>query len=101
MKPYVLHLVAEQELAEAVADYDARRPGLGRRLYDAVDATISRVRTHPLMYAADADGVRIAPVDGFSYSVVYVDFPTYVWIASISHNRRRPGHWASRRPDDV
>jgi hypothetical protein len=36
------------------------------------------------------------PVQGFSYSIMYVLEGDEVFIIAVSHYRRRPGYWRSR-----
>ena len=101
MIPRTTHPVVDQEVTEAFNYYEQVAAGLGQRFLDALEVTVVRIRSFPGLYAADATGYRIAPIDGFPYQVVYVDATSHVWIVSVTHARRRPGHWASRRPGDV
>jgi hypothetical protein len=40
--------------------------------------------------------VRVWPVQGFSYSIVYTLEDDDVFIIAVRHHRRRTGYWRSR-----
>jgi hypothetical protein len=60
---------AEQDIADAVAWYDARSPTLGDRL-DELDATMTRIRDRPMIFRAVHGPVRRVAVHVF---------PSFVW----------------------
>ena len=101
MIPATFHPTAQADYAAAVAGYPAGRSGVRGQFRAAFRAAVRRIRRFPRMYAAEPNGERVCPVDGFPYQLVYHDFGTHVWIACVNHEGRRPGHWAARRPDDA
>jgi hypothetical protein len=36
----------------------------------------------------------------FPYTIHYAVLHDAIWIAAVAHQRRRPGYWAVRRPED-
>ena len=99
MKPIVLHECAEAELREALEYYEGQRAGLGGEFRRDFEAALGRVRENPLAYAIEYDdGVRYGPFRQFPYRLVYVDLSDRVWVAAVSHHRRRPRYWSDRRP---
>ncbi|MGL6096133.1 MAG: type II toxin-antitoxin system RelE/ParE family toxin, partial [Fimbriiglobus sp.] len=79
--------------------YEAIRPGLGIAFRAEVTATLDRVEENPKLYAAESGSLRIAPLRRFPYAVVYEELSERIWVAAVSHYRRRPGYWSGRRPD--
>jgi plasmid stabilization system protein ParE len=89
---------ASEEITEAVRWYEARRPGLGADLYDAVNATIAGIERQPEIGAAEyADRLsRRILVSRFPYHVVYRLKDDEIVILAIAHVKRRPGYWKHR-----
>ena len=87
-------------MSATAAWYERRRPGLGDRFLDGVEATIQRIREAPLAGALIplrrlTISVRRQPVPGFPFIVAYVVEPALVVVA-IAHTSRRPGYWRAR-----
>lgn len=59
------------EVADAVAAYDATRPGLGRAVLDAVERTFWRLRFDSDTATELVAGLRRTAVSGFPYDVVH------------------------------
>jgi plasmid stabilization system protein ParE len=89
---------AADELREAVGWYEARRPGLGRELFDAVADALEVIENHPeIGESASADGrTRRVLVPRFPYQVVYRLRPEEIVIVAVAHLKRRPGYWKTR-----
>ena len=89
---------AADELLEAVRWYEARRPALGRELFDAVANTLELIANHPEI--GDSTSVdhntRRALVPRFPYQVVYRLRPEETVIVAVAHLKRRPGYWKTR-----
>ena len=84
-----------EELAEAMAHYDAERPGLGDRLLGAVEATFRDIVAAPEIGAPwELDRtVRRQLVRRFPYVVFYRSSDELVIVLAIAHAKRRPGYW--------
>lgn len=98
MKPLLLSEPASLELAAAVRWYEERRPGWGRRLFDAVTHALDVIEAHPEIGAPrrGRQSVRKLAVRGFPYVVVYRDREHDVYVVAVAHTRRRPGYWRNR-----
>jgi toxin ParE1/3/4 len=91
-----LHEEAKAELVEAAAYLESQRRGYGERFLAAFESARQFVINHPRSGRAEPFDVRAWPVEGFSYSIVYVLEGDDVFIIAVRHHRRRPGYWRSR-----
>jgi hypothetical protein len=89
-------LAAVEELQEAIDWYSQRDPAAGQRLRIAVREKIAAIRTHPLLHAADADGVRLALANPFPFHVCYRVKGTVVEFLAIAHAHRQEDYWRER-----
>ena len=90
--------LASEEFTDAVRWYEARRPGLGGELYDAVRATIEGIERQPEIGTTayvDPKSRRML-VARFPYHVVYRLEDDEIVILAIAHMKRRPGFWKHR-----
>jgi toxin ParE1/3/4 len=89
---------ASLELAEAVRWHEARRPGWGSRLFDAVAGTFAIIESFPEIGSSRRGQLlsRQLKVRGFPYVVAYRIRPTDVYIVAVAHTSRRPGYWKHR-----
>src|ERR1019366_7853021 len=94
-------LIASAELEDAAVWYEGRRPGLGVKFLEAVDAT----RDHSARWPQAAQQVpgdsadipaRKAPVKGFPYHIAYLEMPDTIRVLAFAHDSREPGYWHSR-----
>ena len=97
--------LAEDELDDAAAWYEAKQPGLGLSLLNLFDETVERVRSGQLPGSAvpnvSVHGARRVLLKRFPYSIVFYDFEDELVIMAFAHTRRRPGYWRSRNPDEA
>jgi toxin ParE1/3/4 len=87
---------AEIELLKEVTYYSKAATGAGLRFQAAVEAAVSRVRTHPLGGAPSFKETRSVLVRGFPFSVVYRPGQDRLVVVAIAPHRKRPNYWASR-----
>lgn len=98
----------QREHPEAVAEFDAavewyeeREVGLGLTLIDRAAAARRSISDWPEA-AAPFPGwrrsplVRMEPIRGFPYRIVYAVRGGEVIIIAYAHERQRPGYWKSR-----
>ena len=89
---------AADELVEAVAWYEERRPGLGAAFFSAVDAGMARVCEDPVL-APRWPGMpryRRWVLRQFPYVLVYELRLEEIEFVAIAHAKRRPGYWLQR-----
>ena len=98
MKPLQVGEPASQELAAAVRWYEARRPGWGARLFDAVSRAFDLIERYPEIGSLrrSRPAVRQLAVRGFPYLVVYRTRADDSYVVAIAHRSRRPGYWKDR-----
>ncbi len=101
MKPARFHDEVVAEVADAADYYEARQAGLGRRYRAAVEAAVQAIQKCPTVYSpVPGTRARKCLVKGFPYTVYFIEFDTYIWVAAVSHQKRQQDYWLSRSPDD-
>jgi len=71
VRTVVLDPAARDELAEAVANYDAQRAGLGDEFLHEVKRTVTRIRDFPEAWPTMSRRSRRCRVTRFPYGLVY------------------------------
>ncbi|HEX4956414.1 MAG TPA: type II toxin-antitoxin system RelE/ParE family toxin [Thermoanaerobaculia bacterium] len=100
MLPYQFHPLAEVELDEAVAYYEAIQPGKGLELARQIGAALEQVRAFPESAPITRGTVRsivVQPSGRWSYTVHYRVKPTGLRILAVAHQKRQPFYWLARR----
>jgi plasmid stabilization system protein ParE len=87
---------AEEELREAVLWYEAKEPGLGRRLRDDVAHVVSRIAEDPMLWSEREGGYRRVNCPVFPYFVAYLIRGQKIIIVAVGHGHRKPEYWKSR-----
>lgn len=87
---------AEAEFLEAVAVYEAARPGLGGEFLAEVERAARRIAFFPLHGSPYLAGTRRIVLRRFPYNVVYWPDPDDLLVVAVAHQHRRPGYWDSR-----
>src|SRR5690242_1389596 len=91
---------AAEEMTEAAAYDEDRRPGMGYRFLGRVQLAVARAEAFPWSghaWSARHPDVRKLATKGFPYHVVHVTEPVLTVIA-VAHAKRRPGYWMDRLP---
>ncbi len=88
---------AEREMLEAERWFEERRPDLGRRFRDSVDATIERIRQFPLASPKVHGDKRRAMIAHFPYALYFTLIDDHIVVAGVVHGHRDPAVWKSRR----
>jgi plasmid stabilization system protein ParE len=91
-------LEAEEDIAEAYAWYEGRRPGLGEEFLSCVDACIETIRRTPQMNARVHENYRRGLVRRFPYAVFYECTGETVTVYGVFHTSRDPRRWRQRLP---
>lgn len=90
--------LAEFELGEAIAFYERRSPGLGRRFFKEFSAAIDRIRFMPEAWPLVGEITRKIIMKGYPYSIFYqleqsVD---ELVVTAVAHHRRNPTGFEDR-----
>ena len=89
---------AEDDIADAYAWYESRRPGLGEDSLSCVDACMEAILRTPRMYALAHENYRRGLVRRFPYAVFYEYTGDTVTVYCIFHTSRDPQKWRQRLP---
>lgn len=87
------------EIVEAVAWYEEREEGVGRRFSLAVDAAFAALPTHrlkPLRDFAGVGAVFVGVGGPWPYRLIVIERGTSLWVVALAHARRQPGYWIPR-----
>ena len=96
MKVLRLDSAARAELLHEVKYYEVAKRGLGRRFYESVQEGFTRVRMHPKSGSPFEAGTRQVRVNGFPFSLIYMEEEKGIVIFAVSHDKRAPGYWLDR-----
>lgn len=95
------HKLAVLELEEAIAHYESRRKGFGLDLLQSVNAALERVVLFPKSCQIHpGTAFRKLVIRRFPYSVIYLEEAESIWVVAFAHQRRKPGYWLDRLPED-
>ena len=87
---------AEQDIDDAYAWYEQRRPGLGEEFLAGVDACIEAACRNPEMNAVVRRNYRRGLVRRFPYAVFYECVDDVLTVYGIFHGARNPQMWRRR-----
>ena len=90
------HHEATAEVRAAIAFYETEQVGLGRDLWDEIQATLQRTELNPDGPERVRPKLHRASVRRFPYSVIYGIRGDTVWVVAVAHHSRREGYWRSR-----
>lgn len=94
------HPLAELEIAEAAAFYDARSEALGDHFIALIHAAIEQVRKFPNAAVLIEERVRRKVLtEPFPFSVLYAFTDTVLFVVAVAHHRRHPDYWKDRIKD--
>jgi toxin ParE1/3/4 len=101
MRPAIFHREATAELIAAIAWYEAKQAGLGLDLQAKVEEAVMRIRANPSKCPMhNEQGLRKCHLKRFPYTIFFLELDDTIWIAAVAHQKRRPGYWATRSPED-
>ena len=86
--PVVFRGLADNEVHEIQAWYEARQPGLGTRFRASLDLVVALIGEHPLACTESYRHTRRALVPGFPYSLFYAVLSDRVRVLACLHQRR-------------
>jgi plasmid stabilization system protein ParE len=91
-----LHEEAEREYRDALAYYEAERPGYGAVFERAFAAALDAIATRPLTGRRIDGAIRKMSLERFPYAVIYRTDVEPIGVFAVAHHRRQPLYWASR-----
>lgn len=95
----IVHPEAQEELAEAVAHYDAKSSLLADDLLMKYEDALAKVRDFPDRWERIENDVRHCVFQRFPYSLVYRPKQETIFLLAVAHHSRRPGYWKRRLKD--
>lgn len=91
------HPDAEAEINEAASFLELESPGLGKVFLDDLEHAIELIVSHPEIAPLIQGRARRKAFRRFPYSLIYSVVGDEIRILAVSHHRRRPFYWRSRR----
>lgn len=88
--------MAEIELDEAVAWYEAQVPGLGLKLVAEIRHAREMIAAFPGAWHLLDTGVRRYRLNRFPFGLIYTIENGEIIILAIAHHHREPGYWRER-----
>lgn len=89
---------AQQDIHEAAAWYEARRPGLGAEFVAEIRRYLLNIQDNPKQYPTVYRRFRRATLSRFPYLIFYTIEDGSPIVAAVVHGSRRPGVWRRRHP---
>jgi len=90
------HRLAEAELNDAAAHYEASSLGLGLRFLTEIDRCVQGIIQYPEAGPVVLGAVRRRLVSRFPYALLYTQKAGVIRILAIMHLRRTPFYWVGR-----
>jgi plasmid stabilization system protein ParE len=99
MRSFLVPATVEAELLEALAWYRARDARFAEKLAAAMDAAFVEIAERPMMWPVTRHDptLRARHLLAFHYTVFYRVTSEMVRIVAVTHMRRHPDSWKSRR----
>jgi toxin ParE1/3/4 len=88
--------LAEHDITQAYAWYEAQRNGLGDELLRAIDDCFQSVVSNPEAFPMIHRSARRALVRRFPYCVYFVMSEAEIIVLAVLHGRRNPQLWRQR-----
>lgn len=99
MRELTLRQEARAELLEAIAWYEAERPGLGGRFNAEVERLLARILESPRQFPEIDPGIRRGLVRGFPYGLFFAaqdEVDDEILVLAVLHLHRDPPTWKNR-----
>jgi toxin ParE1/3/4 len=94
--PLIINPLAENDLAEARAWYEAKQDGLGDEFLLCIEEALELIERMPRVPAKVFQDVRRALVRRFPYGIFYRVDEEQITVIAIYHARRDPRGWQGR-----
>ena len=87
---------AKFEIKESEQFYNNEQPGLGREFLLEVRHAAGAITENPEVWQKTYKDFRRYFLPRFPFYIIYRIHTGTIEITSVSHNKRRPGHWKER-----
>ncbi len=93
------HPKALAEAEDAIRYYESCCEGLGSKFQEELENRVALILADPFRWRLRPDGAQRINLDIFPYYISYVIRENTIWLVTISHGHRKPGHWKKRLAD--
>lgn len=93
---FVFAKIAQRELEDASAFYEAELEGLGRRFQAEVKFAVVRIGKYPEMWSRERGEIRKCLLHKFPYKLLYSIEADHILILAVAHQHRKPDYWINR-----
>ncbi len=97
MRRIDLHPEAAAEAEDACSWYEAEAKGLGSAFVEELGRALALIRENPASWPAYVAATRRFLMHRFPFAVIYRTRGLSIQVLAISHLKRRPGYWKSRK----
>jgi toxin ParE1/3/4 len=87
---------AEQEYADSMLFYLEESPNAADDFIEEVESALLEIAEFPKRYAIAESDVRAKVLTKFPFTIFYRVKSDEVVVSSISHDKRKSGHWRNR-----
>lgn len=94
--PVTFGRAAFAEFIEAVAWYEAQRPGLGGEFIAQIERCVLLAAAQPRRYAVVHNGIRRVVANRFPYSIYFRAQVKRIVVLAVFHSSRDPTIWQRR-----
>ena len=97
MKQYRFTSAALTELRQAILYYERRENGLGAAFLDEIEATLSRILSHPTAWHQLSPRTRRCRTHRFPFGLIYQIRTDEILVTAVMDLRRDPAKWNDLR----
>jgi toxin ParE1/3/4 len=97
MRSVIFHLLAEQELLDAVSYYEEQETGLGLEYLGEVEHAVNFLMRYPEAGSKVRGSIRRLTLPKFPYSLLYRVMEEQIRVLAMAHHKRKPQYWVDRQ----
>lgn len=97
MRSVIFHLLAEQELLDAVSYYEEQETGLGLEYLGEVEHAVNFLMRYPEAGSKVRGSIRRLTLPKFPYSLLYRVLEDQIRVLAVAHHKRKPQYWVDRQ----
>ncbi len=97
MRNVIFHLLAEQELLDAVSYYEEQGTGLGLDYLGEVEHAVNFLMRYPEAGSKVRGSIRRLTLPKFPYSLLYRVSEEQIRVLAVAHHKRKPQYWVDRQ----